>query len=112
MVGPYEYVEAICPGEAHHIIPDMVYRVGKAPSTEAERNSTTGRIPNAPTYNQGQAICLSPGMHRTDDDAVHKSLNPALAVLGSRHVPPRLDETGILRVLDALKGPHHVRVRP
>ncbi|UFW67140.1 hypothetical protein RlegWSM1455_27840 (plasmid) [Rhizobium laguerreae] len=47
VVGPYKYVETICPGEAHHIIPDMVYRLGKAPANEAEKSSTDGRIPNS-----------------------------------------------------------------
>lgn len=83
VVGPYKYVGSICPGEAHHIIPDMVYRLGTAPASEDEKNSTNNRIQNSPTDNQGQAICLSPGMHRTDDDAIHKSLNPALKTLGS-----------------------------
>ncbi|UXT44058.1 DUF4150 domain-containing protein [Agrobacterium tumefaciens] len=97
VVGPYKYVEMICPGEAHHIIPDMVYRIGKAPSNEAEKNSTAGRIPKSPTYNEGQAICLSPGMHRTDDEAVHKSLNPALAALGRAHKPPGTAPLGEIR---------------
>ncbi|TBN12835.1 DUF4150 domain-containing protein [Agrobacterium cavarae] len=97
VVGPYKYVEMICPGEAHHIIPDMVYRLGKAPTTQPERNSTENRIPNSPTYNGGQAICLSPGMHRTDDDAVHKSLNPALAALGERYNPHGTAPLGEIR---------------
>lgn len=97
VVGPYKYVNMICPGEAHHIIPDMVYRLGKAPANEAEKNSTDGRIPNSPTYNQGQAICLSPGMHRTDDDAVHKSLNPALASLGKNYDPQGTAPLGKIR---------------
>ena len=97
VVGPYKYVNMICPGEAHHIIPDMVYRLGKAPASEEEKNSTDGRIPNSPTYNQGQAICLSPGMHRTDDDAVHKSLNPALKALGGNFNPQGTAPLGNIR---------------
>ncbi|WP_144340220.1 hypothetical protein [Sinorhizobium sp. BJ1] len=99
----------ICPGEAHHIIPDMVYRLGGAPVTEAERNSTAGRIPDSPTYNQGQAICLSTGMHRTDEDAVHKSLNPALAELGKNFNPQGTAPLGKIRdeahkALDRIKS--------
>ncbi len=97
VVGPYKYVKMVCPGEAHHIIPDMVYRIGNAPSNEAEKNSTAGRIKNSPTYNEGQAICLSTGMHRTDDDAVHKSLNPALAALGERYHPQGTAPLGEIR---------------
>ena len=109
IVGPYKYVETICPGEAHHIIPDMVYRLGTAPETQTEKESTAGRIPNSPTYNQGQAICLSPGMHRTDDDAVHKSLNPALASLGQNYNPQGTAPLGKIRdeahkAIDRIEG--------
>jgi hypothetical protein len=97
IVGPYKYVEMICPGEAHHIIPDMVYRIGTAPETQAEKDSTEGRIPQSPTYNQGQAVCLSKGMHRTDEDAVHKSLNPALASLGKNYEPQGTAPLGKIR---------------
>ncbi|MER0240403.1 PAAR-like domain-containing protein [Fulvimarina sp. MAC8] len=45
IVGPYKYVEMICPGEAHHLIPDRVYRLGRAP-TYNERDSTENRIRN------------------------------------------------------------------
>ncbi|WP_164879728.1 DUF4150 domain-containing protein [Afifella aestuarii] len=82
IVGPYKYVSMICPGEAHHLIPDRVYRLGKAPELEPEKNSTDNRIPNSPTYNGGQAICLSESMHRTGEDAIHKSLDDALKKLG------------------------------
>lgn len=97
VVGPYKYVDSICPGETHHIIPDMVYRLGTAPASEAEKNSTDNRIPNSPTYNQGQAICLSPGMHRTDDDAIHKSINPALKTLGQGYQPTGTAPLGEIR---------------
>lgn len=97
VVGPYKYVNMVCPGEAHHIIPDMVYRLGSAPNSEAEKNSTEGRIPNSPTYNEGQAICLSEGMHRTDDDAVHASLNPALTALGKTYNPQGTAPLGKIR---------------
>lgn len=87
----------------------MVYRLGTAPETQAEKDSTAGRIPNSPTYNQGQAICLSPGMHRTDDDAVHKSLNPALASLGQSYNPQGTAPLGKIRdeahkAIDRIEG--------
>lgn len=97
VVGPYKYVEKICPGEAHHIIPDMVYRLRKAPANAAEKDSTDNRIPNSPTYNQGQAICLTQGMHRTEDDAVHASLNPALEALGQQYNPQGTAPLGKIR---------------
>ncbi len=97
VVGPYKYVKMVCPGEAHHIIPDMVYRIGNAPTNEVEKNSKAGRIKNSPTYNEGQAICLTTGMHRTDDDAVHKSLNPALSALGLRYTPQGTAPLGEIR---------------
>ncbi len=75
----------------------MVYRIGNAPTNEVEKNSKAGRIKNSPTYNEGQAICLTTGMHRTDDDAVHKSLNPALSALGLRYTPQGTAPLGEIR---------------
>lgn len=97
VVGEYRYVNMICPGEAHHIIPDMVYRIGNAPEYAADKDSTENRIPRSPTYNKGQAICLTKAMHRTDEDAVHKSLNPALAKLGSNYNPAGTAPLGKIR---------------
>jgi len=97
VVGPYKYVNMICPAEAHHIIPDMVYRLGTAPANATDKDSKADRIPNSPTYNEGQAICLTKAMHRTDDDAVHKSLNPALATLGKNYNPQGTAPLGKIR---------------
>ncbi len=91
LVGPYGLIEGPCKasgGETHHIIPDMVYRLGGRPDTAAGQNSTADRIPNAPTLNQGMSICLTTGQHRTDEDGVHKILNPSLQALGAGFTPP------------------------
>jgi hypothetical protein len=90
LVGPYGEIEKACKasgGETHHVVPDMVYRLGVRPTDAAGMNSTSDRIPNSPTLNQGMSICLTTGNHRTDEAAVHKTLNPALNVLGSGFDP-------------------------
>lgn len=90
LVGPYGEIVGACrarKGETHHIVPDMVYRLGDRPTDLVRMNSTADRIPNAPTLNQGMSICLTAGQHRSDEDAVHKSLNPALVKLGDQHEP-------------------------
>ena len=86
LVGPYAEIEKACRasgGETHHIVPDMVYRLGGRPTSAAGMTSTADRIPNAPTFNQGASICLTSGEHRTDEEAVHRTLNPALHELGA-----------------------------
>jgi hypothetical protein len=40
---------------------------------------------------------VSRGMPRTDDDAVHESLNPALKLFGGRHVPNGTAPSGEIR---------------
>ncbi|MET3601880.1 DUF4150 domain-containing protein [Martelella mangrovi] len=58
IVGPYSEVKPLCPnGEAHHVVPDMVYRL------TGRKDAVQERIPNAPTEGEGIAICLSKGEH-------------------------------------------------
>ena len=101
LVGPYGQIKDACKiaeGETHHIVPDMVYRLGVRPTGAAE-NSTEGRIPNSPTLNQGMSICLTAGEHRTDEDAIHSTLNPALNTLGAANTP-----AGTASIPDILKA--------
>ena len=90
LVGPYDKIKDTCKeagGETHHIIPDMVYRLGARPANAAEENFKADRIPNSPTFNEGMSICLTKGEHRTDEDGVHRSLNPSLNALGIGETP-------------------------
>lgn len=73
IVGPYSEIEPMCKGNAHHIVPDMAYRLGRRP-TKAEFNSTANRIPNSPTLNQGMSICLLSRQHGSDSEGLHGQL--------------------------------------
>lgn len=83
IVGPYEEIEPICKGEAHHIVPDMTYRLGRRPVTALEKNSTADRIPNAPTFNQGMSICLLTRQHGSGSDGLHGALRQRFSDLVS-----------------------------
>ena len=90
LIGPYGKIEDACKtagGETHHIVPDMAYRLGARPTTAADQSSTADRIPNSPTFNDGMSICLTTGEHRTDEQAVHRTLNPAINALGASQTP-------------------------
>ncbi|MES5097861.1 DUF4150 domain-containing protein [Agrobacterium sp. BA1120] len=73
IVGPYSEIEPMCKGNAHHIVPDMAYRLGRRP-TKSEFNSTANRIPNSPTLNQGMSICLLSRQHGSDAEGLHGQL--------------------------------------
>lgn len=70
LVGPHNVIQELCIGEAHHIIPDRVYRLGNS--------KNPARIANAPTYGEGMAVCMPKSKHR----AVHTKLDRDLAKLG------------------------------
>lgn len=82
IVGPYEEIEPICRGNAHHIVPDMAYRLGRRPG-KSEYDSTENRIPNAPTLNQGMSICLLSRQHGSDSEGLHGILRQRFAELAS-----------------------------
>jgi hypothetical protein len=86
LVGPYDQISKVCPGEAHHIVPDMVYRLGTRP-TGAAAGSAAERIPNAPTLNQGMSVCLTDVMHGSGADGLHGKLRGQLSGLGSQFKP-------------------------
>ncbi len=79
LVGAYEDIEPLCAGQAHHIVPDMSYRLGARPTTAAAMRSTADRIPNAPTFNRGMAICLTPTQHGSGPTGIHGRLNAKFA---------------------------------
>ncbi len=83
LVDEYQNLKKICDGEAHHIMPDMVYRLGGRPSSAAAMSSTADRIPNAPTLNQGMAICLTTEQHA----GLHGGLRTVLNGLGAAQTP-------------------------
>ncbi|MDR6099853.1 hypothetical protein QE369_000031 [Agrobacterium larrymoorei] len=74
IVGPYSEIEPMCKGNAHHIVPDMSYRLGTRPTRAADFNSTANRIPNSPTFNQGMSICLLSRQHGSDAEGLHGQL--------------------------------------
>lgn len=83
LVGPYEEIEPVCTGDAHHIVPDMAYRLGRRPRPGPDRRSTTNRVPNAPTFNRGMSICLTPSQHGSGPTGIHGQLRGALRNLPS-----------------------------
>jgi hypothetical protein len=82
-IGPYSEIVRTCSGEAHHIVPDMAYRLGARPTTAAAMSSTANRIPNAPTFNQGMSICLTSAQHGSGPTGLHGQLRGRLAALGA-----------------------------
>ena len=83
IVGEYSKIEPICKGEAHHIIPDMSYRLGTRPTTATAKDSTEDRIPSAPTFNQGMSICLLSSQHESGEDGLHGQLRRRFNRIGS-----------------------------
>lgn len=84
LVGPYSEISKICVGEAHHIVPDMVYRLGARPTTAAAMASPASRIPNAPTLNQGMSICLTEAQHGRGATGLHGYIRAAFAAMTSQ----------------------------
>lgn len=89
LVGPYDSIRHACRtrgGETHHIIPDMVYRT----TTRTDSNAVN-RAPGAPSYGQGQSVCLSRPSHRSlgpaSAEGVHPGLESSLSLLGLSHDP-------------------------
>jgi hypothetical protein len=82
LVGEYQNIKDDCTGDAHHIVPDMAYRLGARP-TGVMASSTENRIPNAPTLNQGMAICLTKEQHGSGPTGIHGRLRGPLNALGA-----------------------------
>lgn len=110
LVGPYDQIRQACNargGETHHIIPDMVYRT----TTRANTNAAN-RAPGAPSYGQGQSVCLSRESHRTmgraNTEGVHPRLDHSLRMLGLEHTPigtAPMDRIAVKSV-EALRSAH------
>jgi hypothetical protein len=86
LVDEYKKLLNVCDGASHHIVPDMVYRLGARPKG-AGMSSTADRIPNAPTLNEGMAICLSKAQHGSGLDGIHADLRKSLNDLGADYTP-------------------------
>ncbi len=81
LVGPYAEIAKQCAsrgGNAHHIVPDRVYRLGTRPTGALER-TTFNRIRGAPSLANGMSVCLSPAQHV----AAHAATDPAITALGA-----------------------------
>jgi hypothetical protein len=77
LIGEYKAIAETCNeagGEAHHIVPDKVYRGG----TRATAGDVATRVAGAPTLGGGMCICLSPDDHKE----IHASERDNLVALG------------------------------
>ena len=100
IIGQFEDIHSLCGGgAAHHIVPDMVYRLDTRPETAADRRSTEDRIPNAPTFNQGMSICLTNQQHGRGPTGIHGRLRHRLNTLGGSSRVPGTAPIG--RILNA-----------
>ncbi|MBL3565676.1 hypothetical protein JMM59_11765 [Rhodovulum sulfidophilum] len=97
IVGPYQDILDICAGEAHHIVPDMAYRLGARP-TGAATASPEGRIPGAPTLKEGMSICLTPAQHGSGPTGIHGRLRPKLNALGAASPVPGTAPMGAITI--------------
>ncbi|MCM2440128.1 DUF4150 domain-containing protein [Agrobacterium vitis] len=79
LVGPHSVISKICPGESHHIVPDMALGWGD----RAQRIAGQNRIKGAPSFQNGMAICLLKEWHT----GLHQSLNKDLDAIGQQNVP-------------------------
>ncbi|WP_143074618.1 hypothetical protein [Methylobacterium sp. ap11] len=86
LVDEYKKLLKVCDGDSHHIVPDMVYRLGSRPKG-AGMNSTANRIRNAPTLNEGMAVCLTEEQHGSGEDGIHADLRASLNDLGEKYSP-------------------------
>ncbi len=86
LVGEYDKIVKACNamgGEAHHVVPDMVYRVStRSAVPRVSVGSVAGQEP--PNLATGMAICMKPKNH----DGLHSKLNRAIAKLGENSDPP------------------------
>ena len=87
--GPYKDKDCPPEDEAHHIIADMVLRYGT-------RGSDT-RAPNAPSLEDGPAICLSKSEHAE----VHAKLREAFKALGNDATNGPVGTAPIKDIVDA-----------
>jgi Domain of unknown function (DUF4150) len=94
LVGPYSEIRPICPGEAHHLVPDYTLRHG----TRAEGIAGLNRNPNAPSFAGGMTICLLPAEHT----GVHGPLNQGIASLGY-HPSPVPGTAPMYEILDEVE---------
>jgi hypothetical protein len=79
MIGTYDAIVDACNkagGEAHHIVPDKVYRTGTR--AQAEAGVTSNRVDGAPSIGDGVCICLSPKNH----EKIHESEREAMDAVG------------------------------
>jgi hypothetical protein len=94
--------------EAHHVIPDRVYRA----NVTGQKNLVQFRVKDAPRYSEGIAVCIPKSGHiapRGPGGApatVHHHLDNALEVAGAGRTPPNIAPVGEIRVraLSALQN--------
>jgi hypothetical protein len=98
LVGKHKDIVKECaarkpPSQAHHIIPDRVYRanVGK------QKNLVQYRVKGAPRYSDGMAVCIPSSSH-VPKGGVHHHLDDALQRVGRTKTPPNIAPIGEIRV--------------
>ncbi|TCM53172.1 IstB-like ATP binding protein [Rhizobium sp. PP-F2F-G48] len=81
-------------GYAHHVAADMTYRLGDRPGRE-----TKGRVLNAPTEGEGEAICLTQSEHtrKGGSGGVHDNMLKALKGIDHPHFPGTASMRQILK---------------
>jgi len=60
IIGTYDNVRMRCNGQSHHIVPDTMCRI----SNRKDGEKGEGRLPYAPSFNNGPAICLKQEEHK------------------------------------------------
>jgi hypothetical protein len=86
--------------EAHHIIPDRVYRA----NVTGQKNLVQYRVKGAPRYGEGIAVCIPKSKHIAkrgpggQPQTVHHHLDDALERMGSTRTPPNIAPLGEIRL--------------
>jgi hypothetical protein len=105
LVGKHEDIVKECgkrtpKSEAHHIIPDRVYRA----NVTGQKNLVQYRVKDAPRYGQGIAVCIPKSKHIAKrgpggrPETVHHHLDDALERIGSTRTPPNIAPIGEIRL--------------
>ncbi|GAA0293459.1 DUF4150 domain-containing protein [Rhodovulum strictum] len=86
--------------EAHHVIPDRVYRA----NVKGQKNLVQYRVKGAPRYSEGIAICIPKSKHiakrgpKGQATTVHHHLDDNLTRIGAAKSPPHVAPVGEIRL--------------
>jgi len=85
IIGTYSNVRLCCRGQSHHIVPDTMCRI----SNRKDGEKGEGRIPYAPEFQDGPAICLKQQEHKI----VHQS---------DKHIRNAVDKDKMIAISKAI----------